>query len=281
MHYASKYYDPVKAHQYYEEHKELVGRKTSLLNDEGKKIWNHTKQNISSEKNQKKIAASEEYKQKVAALREKAQQQRVEISANLKEKLMSISDESQRRATALSLMTKLDEAKISSTSGSALGRVTTSSGNQIEQARLMMRSATSESQKEALRKKISDIQEDTAEKKSDIREDKASDEKKLEEYKMKEYENIQKEDAAKREDAKIDASRMRETVKTDLSYSISDARSYLNNKKEEINSIYEKIFDSEFNKIAEEYGSSGGSRGKNYDEIYRKAKEARKNKLKG
>lgn len=230
-------------------------------------------------RNKKKIATSEEYKQKVAALREKAQQQRAEISANLKEKLMNISDESQRRLVALSLMTKLDEAKISSTTSSALGRVSTSSGNQIEQARLMLKSATSESQKEALRKKISDIEEDTTKKKSDIREDKVSDEEKLAEYKKKEYANIQKEDATRRENAKTDAKRMKESVKTDLSSSINDARSYLNNKKEEINVIYEKIFDSEFNKIAEEHGSLSGR--KNYDEIYRKAKEAKKNKSKG
>lgn len=28
-HYSSKYYDPVKAHEYYENHKQLSGKKTS------------------------------------------------------------------------------------------------------------------------------------------------------------------------------------------------------------------------------------------------------------
>ena len=35
MHYASPYYDPVKAHEYYEQHKQLKGRPTGRLTDEG------------------------------------------------------------------------------------------------------------------------------------------------------------------------------------------------------------------------------------------------------
>lgn len=38
QHYASPYYDPVKAHEYYMRTRELKGRRsTTKLNDEGKK----------------------------------------------------------------------------------------------------------------------------------------------------------------------------------------------------------------------------------------------------
>ena len=37
-HYASPYYDPEKAHEYYMRTRELKGRSTTSLNDEGKKI---------------------------------------------------------------------------------------------------------------------------------------------------------------------------------------------------------------------------------------------------
>ena len=38
-HYASKYYDPVKAHEYYEKHKQLKGDKPKVtLNEEGHKV---------------------------------------------------------------------------------------------------------------------------------------------------------------------------------------------------------------------------------------------------
>ena len=50
-HYASPYYDPVKAHQYYEEHKQLKGRqKHTTLNDEGKEIASYVKKNINEQR---------------------------------------------------------------------------------------------------------------------------------------------------------------------------------------------------------------------------------------
>ena len=53
-HYASPYYDPVKAHEYYEKHKHLKGRvSTSGLNEEGRAIAGHIKENINSERKAK------------------------------------------------------------------------------------------------------------------------------------------------------------------------------------------------------------------------------------
>lgn len=59
MHYASKYYDPVKAHEYYERTKKLKGRSSNssddrvTLNDEGKKIAAYVKNQINTEKTNK------------------------------------------------------------------------------------------------------------------------------------------------------------------------------------------------------------------------------------
>ena len=50
IHYASPYYDPVKAHEYYEQHKHLKGRPTGRLTDEGKQIWKVTNMNIDQAK---------------------------------------------------------------------------------------------------------------------------------------------------------------------------------------------------------------------------------------
>ena len=53
MAYASKYYDPVKAHQYYMAHRQLQGRKsTSTLNDSGKQAAKYVKEKLKEEKNQ-------------------------------------------------------------------------------------------------------------------------------------------------------------------------------------------------------------------------------------
>lgn len=84
-HYASQYYDPVKAHEYYERTKELKGRRsTSKLNDEGKVIWTYTKDQI---KNKKKAEIESETEKKNAVIeqhREQARQTRERISKKLK-----------------------------------------------------------------------------------------------------------------------------------------------------------------------------------------------------
>ena len=51
QHYSSPYYDPVKAHEYYEAHKKLKGRtSTAGLNEEGRKVASYVKKQITSEK---------------------------------------------------------------------------------------------------------------------------------------------------------------------------------------------------------------------------------------
>lgn len=52
-HYASKYYDPVKAHEYYEEHKQLKGRQKVTLTEEGRAIAKNVKENMNAEKKSK------------------------------------------------------------------------------------------------------------------------------------------------------------------------------------------------------------------------------------
>lgn len=69
--YASPYYDPVKAHEYYEEHKKLKGRtaSTSTLNETGKKAAAYVKNQI----NEEHKTASEKLKNETKAKYESAQ----------------------------------------------------------------------------------------------------------------------------------------------------------------------------------------------------------------
>lgn len=51
LHYASPYYDPVKAHEYYIKHRELKGRNsTAGLNDEGKAAASYVKEQLTTER---------------------------------------------------------------------------------------------------------------------------------------------------------------------------------------------------------------------------------------
>lgn len=65
--------------------RELKGRSTTSLNDEGKKIWSYTKNNIKSEKAAKVKEEQEKRDQKITELREKAEATKEQISSRLKE----------------------------------------------------------------------------------------------------------------------------------------------------------------------------------------------------
>ena len=53
-HYSSQYYDPVKAHEYYERTKQLRGRtSTARLNDAGKEAASYVKDRLTGERKNK------------------------------------------------------------------------------------------------------------------------------------------------------------------------------------------------------------------------------------
>lgn len=85
-HYASPYYDPVKAHEYYEEHKKLKGKRSSAaLSDEGKEIWKYTKDQITEHKKADLKTSNESKKQSIENHRAEAKAARERISARLKQ----------------------------------------------------------------------------------------------------------------------------------------------------------------------------------------------------
>lgn len=91
-HYASPYYDPQKAHEYYMKTRELKGRSgsssTSKLNDSGKIIWNQVKGNIKNEKNAAKKNLDSQRDAQIAELKNRTQESQEKIFAKL-EKLQN------------------------------------------------------------------------------------------------------------------------------------------------------------------------------------------------
>lgn len=72
IHYASEYYDPVKAHEYYEKHKKLKGRQgsTSGLNEEGRDAARYIKNKLEEERKSKDSTERENMQSKVSANKE-------------------------------------------------------------------------------------------------------------------------------------------------------------------------------------------------------------------
>ena len=90
IHYASPYYDPVKAHEYYEQHKHLKGRPIGRLTEEGKQVWKVTKMNIDQAK---KIENDEARLVKISSVQQfqnKVKEQRTIVQSKLTELLNAI-----------------------------------------------------------------------------------------------------------------------------------------------------------------------------------------------
>lgn len=116
--YTSKYYDPVKAHQYYEEHKKLKGRKasTSKLNDTGKNATSYVKEQINKEKKESIESESKRYsnsifettseaKAKISQLQKKFKKlstaQKKILGPKIKNELQKLKEENARKRLIL------------------------------------------------------------------------------------------------------------------------------------------------------------------------------------
>lgn len=104
-HYASPYYDPVKAHEYYLKNRELKGRRsTAKLNDEGKNAAQYVKERLSTERKQKIETHKEQTNSTIDSLREhknaqvEAHKTAVQASIdNLRQKLKGMSKKEKAR----------------------------------------------------------------------------------------------------------------------------------------------------------------------------------------
>lgn len=117
-HYASEYYDPVKAHEYYEAHKKLKGRKsTAGLNDAGKEAAAYIKDRLDTESHQKIDSHSEQTSKQIESntettksVIESHKEQMQSHIDSLRNKLKSMSS-SQKAAARDSIQAQIDRLR--------------------------------------------------------------------------------------------------------------------------------------------------------------------------
>lgn len=213
-HYASPYYDPVKAHEYYMEHRKLKGRPTSALSDEGKEVWKYTKENITEEKKGKIEEEKTSRDEKIKELRSRADETRERITEKLKELNTRLAEhaKAQREDIAEQKQRKIDAvSNISIPKNASAGK----------KARLT-----------AERKaKIAEIREDAKAESTSV-----TNEAKSEQSKNRES-----------------ASAERKQVAAELKTAIAATREAYKAAKTGIDATYEEIYQNEYDKIASEY----------------------------
>lgn len=212
-HYASPYYDPVKAHEYYMQHRKLKGRQRSALSDEGKEVWDYTKENITEEKKGKIEEAKTERDQQIEELRSRADETRERITQKLKELNERLLKHAKARQEDIAEQRQ----------------------RQIDAANVTILKNASPKKKARLiaerKAKIAQIRKDAQTESNSIRED----------------------TKAEQDQNRQTASAERKQASVELKGAIAAAREAYAQKKAGIDASYEEIFQQEFDKIAAEF----------------------------
>lgn len=256
MHYASPYYDPVKAHEYYEQHKHLKGRPTGSLTDEGKQVWKATKINIDQAKKRENDEARLVKLSSVQQFQNKAKEQRAMVQSKLTYLLNAINAKYKTDTEALTETQK----------------------RQIE-VNNRMKKQKSEDLKNKKAREIEALKEDTSNMDADEREEYYENRKqkmsKISNKYAKENEQnisstsnknnkvreeIRNKKSALSEQKKKDTTKNRENAKqerekiaNELKDNVRKAVGDFQMKKAQIKEKYEGIYQDEYDKIASEY----------------------------
>lgn len=264
IHYASPYYDPVKAHEYYEQHKQLKGRPTGRLTDEGKEIWKITKMNIDQAKKRDNDEARLIKIYSVQEFQKKAKEQRAIVQSKLTELLNAINakyktdteelTETQKHQIEVNNRLKKQKSEdIKNKKAREIESLIEDTSN-IDTSN--MDEEEIEEYYEKINKKMNKINDkyskkseknvsDTTEKNNKVREE-------IKNKKTILYEQKKKDINKNREDAK----QQRDKIANELKDNVKKAVSDLQEKKAKIKEMYEGIYQDEYDKIASEYTKS-------------------------
>lgn len=147
--YASKYYDPDKAHEYYEKTKKLKGRRSNAgLNEEGQAVAEYMRKQVDDEHSKELGRYTEEAKRKMEQLDTDLETTVESISNNLSAAL-----EAARNATASNIETA--KAKLQTVIANSSERLQ----NQVVQLREKMEGAPSAAARRGFENQIEQLQE--------------------------------------------------------------------------------------------------------------------------
>lgn len=259
QHYASPYYDPVKAHEYYMRTRELKGkRSTTQLNKDGKQVWAYTKNEIKTEKAAKVKEEQEKRRQKITQLRARAKATREQISAKLKDLNTQLTEDSSAEKERIDTRKKSDLEDIENDATSQKEKIEAKKTAEIE--RLMAVEIPSALSKDERAKRVAERNEKIAKLRNDAKTDKAkvSNQSKADKAEVRtdassEKQSVTEETKEERAANSASAKSERAKVSAELKIAVSAAREAYKAAKENLDSSYEEIYQREFDKIASEY----------------------------
>lgn len=262
MHYASTYYDPVKAHEYYMRTRELKGRRSSSkLSDEGKEVWSYTKNQITTSKKQDVETEKDKRDVKMQQLRDRANETRESIT----QKLKTLNE-------ALSAKTKNKKKKIDDKRNSSLKEISESSKKEREdiadkknraietlKSRPIPKGISKERRSQLIAErnvKIAKLRSDAKNETNEVNQRSKADRTEARITASNKKTRIQEDAKAKRNSNYEETRIKREEVASQLKSTLQAAREAYKVAKSSLDTSYEQIYQQEYDKILSEYAKT-------------------------
>lgn len=229
-HYASEYYDPAKAREYYLRTRELKGRSAALKTDNQKAGWAYAKNQIDTEKKATLEAIAAENQAALETLRSTATDTRKSISEKLKTLLGLLTNATENERTRISKDRQANLERIAEETKTKIAAVP-------EVPKGLSKERTAELRTER-RLEIAKIRGDAKVERQQVAENSAA-----------ESAAISDSVADVKTSVKDAASKEREQVATDLKDSVDKARGKYALLKEEVKAKYEAKYQQEYDAI--------------------------------
>ena len=250
MHYSSQYYDPEKAHEYYMQNRQLKGRTTSGLSEDGKEVWNATKANISSEKKNRIKEYKDQEQIDIQNARSKADATRESITNKLKALSDALNAKYKTNTEVLSKAQKEQIEAIARERQQELEQIQDTKTRKIKKINEddSLSPEERQSKKEGISKNtrsdVQDIKEEFSKKAEEVREDTSTQREKL--SLDKKGESTKNSEAAKTE---------RKQVAAELKGTIKVARDTYSANKKSLDDTYENLYQEEYDNIKSQYSA--------------------------
>lgn len=230
-HYASEYYDPAKAREYYLRTRELKGRTAGNLKTENKKIgWQYAKNQIDAQKKTTLDTANAENNAAIEATRTAATAKRKEIAGQIKAFMQRLSEQATAERENLSTVQQAELERISSKAEADIAALPEIPKGVSKEKRAELTAERSQ--------KIAEIRGEATLERSNVRDAISTNRKAL-----------STEVSSVKDTARETATAERERISGELKSAVETTKANYEKRKEEIKAKYETAYQTEYDAI--------------------------------
>jgi hypothetical protein len=262
-HYASQYYDPVKAREYYLRTRELKGRKKAM-SEEQRSAWDYTKGRIDEERQRVTKSAADEFRATVERARQATQAAREQIANKLRDMMDAISKRQEEQSESLTKGQQLALDRLAAFQAKRTADIRKDAAQRIAALPPIPEGVSAKQRaKLAARRaeKVADINGQTMDDLSELSAQTRVDERAIVEEVSKQRKALSESGRASRDKARDEINTSRKALAEGLKATVEKARSDYNARKEQIKAEFEATMQREQDAILANVpgGSPSGS----------------------